>query len=79
MVLRMLCLFREWQRTIHWEGDGGVVDEHIKASVGLLQEVGQLLNGLLVVDVQLVKLDLNTILRNKISDACYLSEDLILS
>ena len=53
---------REGQRTVVLEGDGGIVDEQVEASVGLLQEAGQLLDGLLVVNVQLVELDLNAIL-----------------
>lgn len=53
---------REWQGTINWEHDGRIVDKHIQATVVLLQKVCQLLDGILAADVQLVKLDLHTIL-----------------
>ena len=62
---------REWQFTVNWEHDGCIVDEQVQASIALLQEVSQLSNGLLVANVKLVKLDLNSILkrsRNLLAD-----------
>lgn len=56
---------REGQGTVVFEGDGGIVDEQVEASIGLLQEAAQLLDGLLVVNVQLVELDLHAILTNQ--------------
>ena len=52
----------EGKGAVGLEGDGRVVDQQIQAAVGLFQELGQVFDRLLVVDVQLVELDMDTVL-----------------
>ena len=53
----------EWQLTVNREHDGCIVDEQVKTTIGRLQEGGQLLDWLLDANIELVKLDLNAILK----------------